>query len=80
MLKDWWVLGRTVSLSPLEIAKAFCAPLMERAGHIFTVREILREFGQVWVQYQNGVMVYDTGTGVWRGEGQTLNGPDEVKG
>ena len=28
ILKGWWVLGRTVSLSPLEIAKAFNAPLL----------------------------------------------------
>ena len=61
MLRGWWLLGRTVSLSPLEVAKAFCAPLMECAGHKFTVKEILEEFGQICVQYKNGVMVYVRG-------------------
>lgn len=28
----WWELGRTVSLSPLEIAKAFDAPLLSQVG------------------------------------------------
>ena len=31
MYRGWWHLGRSVSMSPLEIAKAFDAPLMENA-------------------------------------------------
>lgn len=31
-LYGWWELGRVVSLSPLEIAKAFDAPLLAHAG------------------------------------------------
>ena len=59
MLQGWWVLGRAVSLSPLETAKAFCAPLMGHTGHKLTVDELLGDIGHVWVQYVDGVMVYD---------------------
>lgn len=31
----WWELGRTVSLSPIEIAKAFNAPLLSQVGSNF---------------------------------------------
>jgi len=71
MLQGWWVFGRTVSLSPLEISKAFCAPLMENTGHKFAVDELLGDIGHIWVQYIDGVMVYDSSVDK---EGQTDNG------
>jgi hypothetical protein len=33
----WWELGRTVSLNPLELAKAFDAPLLREVGSNITV-------------------------------------------
>jgi hypothetical protein len=53
-----WSLRRTVSLSPLETANAFCAPLMERTRYSSTtVDGILKDIGQIEVRYVGGVMV-----------------------
>jgi hypothetical protein len=53
-----WSLRRTVSLSPLETANAFCAPLMERTRYSSTtVDGILKDIGQIEVRYVDGVMV-----------------------
>jgi hypothetical protein len=53
-----WSLRRTVSLSPLETANAFCAPLMERTRYSsITVDGILKDIGQIEVRYLDGVMV-----------------------
>ena len=43
LLWGWWDLERSVSLSPLETAKAFDAPLMKRAGQNSTVEEMIKE-------------------------------------
>ena len=52
------LLGRTVSLSPLETANAFCAPLMERVRYNnITVNGILEGIGQTQVKYVDGLMV-----------------------
>jgi hypothetical protein len=56
-LQGWWSLKRTVTLSPLEIAKAFCAPVMERAREgNDTADGILESIGKVRVRYVDGVM------------------------
>lgn len=47
----WWRLGRSVSLSPLEIAKAFDAPLMEHARPNGTADDHLRVVGGMRVRY-----------------------------
>jgi hypothetical protein len=55
-----WSLRQTVSLSPLETANAFCAPLMENTRYnSTTVEEILKDIGQTEVRYVGGVMVVD---------------------
>jgi hypothetical protein len=59
MLPGWWVLGRTVSLSPLETARAFSAPVMEHAGYNTSVDGIVQDIGQIRVKYVDGVMVRD---------------------
>jgi hypothetical protein len=50
-LWGWWELGRHVSLSPLELAKAFRAPVMQRAGENSAVPGILKRVGKTRVQY-----------------------------
>jgi hypothetical protein len=49
----WWELGRTVSLSPLEIAKAFNAPLLAQVGSNFDLSNTkqLGPFATARVQY-----------------------------
>lgn len=61
-----------MTLSPLEIAKAFCrcAPLMELAGYKFAVNDILVDIGHVLVHYVDGVMIYDKGEGTHTGDGR----------
>jgi hypothetical protein len=49
----WWLLGRPVSLSPLEIAKAFDAPFLRRIDANGTSQELARAIGDVWVCYQS---------------------------
>lgn len=59
--KGWWALGRAVSLSPLEIAKAFDAPLLRDAESNATsgqlgrqVEEFQVRYGDVGVQREDG--------------------------
>jgi hypothetical protein len=48
----WWLVGRPVSLSPLEIAKAFDAPLLAVPGTSNTyVKGLLDAVGQLQVKY-----------------------------
>jgi hypothetical protein len=50
--RGWWLLGRPVSLSPLEIAKAFDAPLLRDADANGTSKELARAIGDVRVRYE----------------------------
>jgi len=47
----WWHLGRPVSMSPLEIAKAFDAPLMRHADPNGSVEDHLKISGDTLVRY-----------------------------
>jgi len=47
----WWRLGRPVSMSPLEVAKAFDAPLMQQADPNGTINDHLRSVGNTRVRY-----------------------------
>jgi hypothetical protein len=47
----WWRLGRPVSMSPLEIAKAFEAPLMQHADPNGTIDDHLQSVGSTRVRY-----------------------------
>lgn len=47
----WWHLGRSVSLSPIETAKAFEAPLLRRADPNGTAHDICVQLGSAYVQY-----------------------------
>lgn len=40
LYRGWWELGRAVSLNPLEIAKAFDAPILERVNWNATKQQI----------------------------------------
>ncbi|KAK4445146.1 hypothetical protein QBC34DRAFT_473034 [Podospora aff. communis PSN243] len=60
----FWTLGREVSLSPVEMAKAFGAPVLEGSGAGVTAEAIARsEVGRVGVQYGEVVSGVATGTG-----------------
>jgi hypothetical protein len=59
----WWELGRPVSLSPLEMAMAFEAPVMQRACRSSVIERILKEFGEMKVKYSDGRMEY-SGSGI----------------
>lgn len=47
----WWELGRKTSLSPLETAKAFGAPLLRDVDDNATAEQILKRVGQRRVKY-----------------------------
>ncbi|KAF2483167.1 hypothetical protein BDY17DRAFT_142652 [Neohortaea acidophila] len=57
----WWRMGRPVSLSPLEIAKAFRSPLLAEYNSNSTGRELAAEAGEVSLKY--GVLVDDKSDG-----------------
>ena len=52
----WWELGRTVSLSPIEIAKAFDAPLLKGRGTNAEIEDLLGEIGSTRVRYGEAVV------------------------
>jgi hypothetical protein len=56
LLWGWWELGRPVSLSPLETAKAFGAPMMQSAGRNPAVEGILKDNWGVRVRYEREMM------------------------
>jgi hypothetical protein len=47
----WWELGRNTSLSPLETAKAFGAPLLRDVDDNATAEQILKKVGERRVKY-----------------------------
>ncbi|KAI4658130.1 uncharacterized protein J4E79_007111 [Alternaria viburni] len=51
VLAGWWHLGREVSLSPIEIAKAFNAPLLVESHPNAEVRGLLKECGEQRLRY-----------------------------
>jgi hypothetical protein len=55
----WWRLGRPVSMSPLEIARAFDAPLMQHADPNGTVADHLRAVGDMRVRYGSHATVVE---------------------
>jgi hypothetical protein len=77
-LRGWSLLGRTVSLSPLETARAFLAPLiLELCDCQLTADEILKAVGPIDVKYLNGEMMVvkktrDTEEGQSHAEGQNI--------
>jgi hypothetical protein len=50
-LWGFWRLGRQVTMSPLELAKAFKAPIMQRASHTSAIDGILKVVGKTIVKY-----------------------------
>jgi hypothetical protein len=61
-LWGWWELGRPVSLSPVETAKAFGAPLLQKASKSANADDLMHEIGALPVRY-GGVMVWDEDSG-----------------
>ncbi|KIV83108.1 hypothetical protein PV11_05162 [Exophiala sideris] len=50
-LWGWWQLGRKVSLSPLEIAKAFGAPVLKEVTIANDAKDIIRDAGDLRIRY-----------------------------
>jgi hypothetical protein len=73
LLWGWWELGRTVSLSPLETANAFAAPMLEY-GRSHEVVGILKEVGATQVRDEGG-RIMDSG-----GHQASLVGGSDVEG
>lgn len=59
---DWWELGRHVTLDPIEIAKAFDAPMFKRPGSNAPLWQLVQDYGMRGVRngeadgYSNGQM------------------------
>jgi Protein of unknown function (DUF3176) len=47
----WWEIGRSVTLNPIEIAKAFDAPFFQGPGSNATERELVRNMGSRLLRY-----------------------------
>jgi hypothetical protein len=47
----WWQLGRHVSFSPIEIAKAFDAPLLQDVNTNSRAKDLLRDVGNLRIRY-----------------------------
>ncbi|KAK2789929.1 hypothetical protein FQN53_000982 [Emmonsiellopsis sp. PD_33] len=47
----WWQLGRKMSLSPIEMARAFNAPLLRGTPSNAKIRDLLAEVGKTRVRY-----------------------------
>jgi hypothetical protein len=47
----WWQLGRRVSFSPIEIAKAFDAPLLQNVNTNSRAKDLLRDVGNLRIRY-----------------------------
>ncbi|KAL8924537.1 MAG: hypothetical protein Q9208_004012 [Pyrenodesmia sp. 3 TL-2023] len=74
LFTGWWRLGRAVSLSPIETAKAFGAPGLRTNDSNARVQDILREAGDRGVRY--GVMTTTEGTRLMMGEPSRLRSPN----
>ncbi|KAI9868625.1 MAG: hypothetical protein M1813_004475 [Trichoglossum hirsutum] len=51
ILYGWWELGRKVSFSPIEIAKAFSGPMLQSGNWISDMKTLLMEVGKRQVRY-----------------------------
>ncbi|KAI9767113.1 MAG: hypothetical protein M1840_005902 [Geoglossum simile] len=71
LLWGWWELGRLVSLSPLETAKAFGAPMMQSASQHSTIEGILKEIGETKFKYDERILLATEG-----GERKEVGGHD----
>ena len=45
IFNGWWRLGRDVSLSPIEVARAFAAPVLSGAGSNVEIKTLLKQLG-----------------------------------
>jgi hypothetical protein len=68
LLMYWWRLGRDVSLSPIEIARAFSAPELMDSGSNLDASRLVKEIGSREVRY--GVVAFQSADGYW---GQTTS-------
>jgi len=59
LLWGWWELGRPVTLSPLETAKAFAAPILLGAGATKNICGILEKVGDERVVYDGDEMIWN---------------------
>src|SRR5436190_20762245 len=69
ILKGWWVLGRTVSLSPLEVAKTFNAKFLH--GNQLSnasIDDLLKEIGDWQVKYGEVRFRDENGLVLWASE------------
>lgn len=65
----WWRLGRAVSMSPLETAKAFRSPLLARAGSNDELGALVSAVGETRVRYGAVPAAAARGAGEGRGRG-----------
>ena len=68
LFSGWWHLGRSVSLSPIETAKAFEAPLLYGDAYNADVNLLLKEMGKRRVRYGEAAFVESSGRRLRIGE------------
>jgi Protein of unknown function (DUF3176) len=66
IFNGFWEIGRDVSLNPIEVAKAFDAPLLKEAGSNSTIGQLRQQVGDFKVRY--GEVINLEQSGVQQGE------------
>ena len=57
ILWGWWELDCSITLSPLEVAKAFRAPILQTREEFREDDDILRNTGHAKVRYVDGALI-----------------------
>lgn len=60
----WWELGRSVTLNPIETAKAFEAPLLSGPGSNAPLDELIKAVGKHRIKYGDGGVIEEKTNGV----------------
>jgi Protein of unknown function (DUF3176) len=71
VFRGWWLLGRNMSMSPLEIAKAFNAPCLVNSDSNASAQKLLSEIGETPVRYGAISLTSSTMYG-YQGAGQNV--------
>jgi hypothetical protein len=71
----WWRLGRSVSFSPIEIAKSFESPLLEACNSNSSGRDLAKKEGKVWIRYGEKQSQYGRHAKLGFGVADTINEP-----
>ncbi|KAL1877310.1 hypothetical protein Plec18167_005000 [Paecilomyces lecythidis] len=65
----WWRLGRSVSMSPIEIARAFGAPIVQTEDSNADLNDVLKELGSRKIRYGVQTDQYESARDIFESNG-----------